>query len=455
VAKVTGISQSFPGADVNVPSAAEPRLLVESAAPGAWTWIAVAAVLLIALAAVVASLVLARRLRDARHRLAEQVAAREQAQRSLAEREGRLQTIFECQPECVKLHADDGTILAMNPAGLAMIGAQSAEQVIGKSVYEFIAPEHRERYHAVSAAVFDGRPDAMEFRLLGFRGRQRMIETRVVPMRDDAGAVVAALALTRDITERQAAEERARRHLSELARVARISSMGEMASGIAHELNQPLTAIVNHASACLRRLGIQRDRDADVIESLQEIATQGQRAGQIIRNVRNLVSRSEPCTTAVDINEVVRTMVGLAEPEAKRHGVVVRAELDAALAPVRARRIEIEQVVFNLLRNAIEAMSGPSVIATPAAAVSVATRRGADGAVEVSVQDRGSGIAAEDRDRVFDPFFTTKSDGMGMGLSISRSIIEAHEGRLTVRSNSESGVTFTFTLPAVKEAATA
>ncbi|HEY9445644.1 MAG TPA: ATP-binding protein [Burkholderiales bacterium] len=418
-----------------------------------WDWRAVAVLAAALLASCIALFALTRRLRRVRSQLKSEALARAQAERTLTEREQRLQTIFECQPECLKLQAADGTILAMNPAGLAMVGAQCAEQVVGKSVYEFIAPEHRERYHAISASVFDGRSDSMEFRLLGFNGRQRMIETRVVPMRDAAGAVVAALALTRDITERQAAEERARRHLSELARVARISSMGEMASGIAHELNQPLTAIVNHAGACLRRLRVQDDRHADVMESLEEIVTQGQRAGQIIRNVRNLVSRSEPCTMAVDINEVVRTMVGLAEPEAKRHGVLVRTELDATLGPVCARRIEIEQVVFNLLRNAIEAMGTPNV--APLSAVTVRTRSCGDTAVEVSVQDRGSGIAAEDRDRVFDPFFTTKPDGMGMGLSISRSIIEAHEGRLSVRSNPETGVTFTFTLPVVKEAAAA
>ena len=173
---------------------------------------------------------------------------------------------------------------------------------------------------------------------------------------------------------------------------------------------------------------------------------QGWRAGQIIRNVRDLVSRSEPSKTAVDINEVVRMMVTLAEPEAKRHGVIVSSHLEAALDAVCARRIEIEQVVFNLLRNAIEAMGAPGQVKP---AVTVATRSAGDGAVEVTIQDCGPGIAPVDLDRVFDPFFTTKAEGMGMGLSISRSIIEAHEGRLSVRANAGPGVTFGFTLPVV------
>jgi signal transduction histidine kinase len=151
-------------------------------------------------------------------------------------------------------------------------------------------------------------------------------------------------------------------------------------------------------------------------------------------------------------------MVDLAAPEAKRHAVVMRTELDSTLSPVCARRIEIEQVVFNLLRNAIEAMSFPNAAAAaamaPAARVTVATRRSGDGMIEVSVQDRGSGIAAEDRDRVFDPFFTTKADGMGMGLSICRSIIEAHGGEMWASPNDGPGATFLFTVQSQQEAAT-
>ena len=396
-----------------------------------------------------AAVLLWRRLARLQRELQAQARARALAERQLVDEESRLQTIFESQPECVKLHSADGTILQMNRAGVELVGAQTADQVIGRTVYEFIAPEYQEHYRAVSEAVFEGRSGSMEFRLMGLQGHQRMLETRIVPMRDAQGSIVAALALTRDITERQAAEERARRHLSELARVARIASMGEMASGIAHELNQPLAAIVNHAGACLRRLQSRPQRLDEVIASLREISTQGRRAGQIIRNVRDRVSRSEPSRSAVDLNEVVRMMAGLAEPEAKRLGVILRCAFDGALPPVPARRIEIEQVVFNLLRNAIEAMGGAGA-APPL--VTVSTRSAGDAAVEVAVEDSGPGIAPADLEHVFDPFFSTKPDGMGMGLSISRSIVEAHEGRMSVRPNRGPGVTFSFTLPiAVQE----
>lgn len=409
-------------------------------------WALISLALAVGLAGLaVLTIVLRRELVTARGRLWKEWTARAVAERALSDKEQSLQTIFESQLECVKLHDADGTILTMNQAGLDGLGARCAAQVVGTSVYNFIAPEHHERYHALSASVFKGEPDSMEFRLCCPLGNHRMFETHVVPMRDSCGSIVAALALTRDITDRRNAEERAQRHLSELARVARITSMGEMASGLAHELNQPLAAIVNYASAALRVIRNSPEKMANVVDSLEAITDEGQRAGQIIRNVRDLVSRTEPTKTPVDVNEIVRMMVMLANPEAARHGVTIKMELAAGVGVVQASKIELEQVVFNLLRNAVEAM-GFSDGATPSV-VTVSTRRSAVGSVEVAVQDSGPGIAEHEMDKVFDPFFTTKVDGMGMGLSISRSIIEAHDGRLYVRPNTDRGVTFGFTLP--------
>lgn len=393
----------------------------------------------------VVAIVLRRQLIALQGRLWAEWTARAEAERALSDKEQRLQTIFESQLECVKLHDANGTILTMNRAGIAGLGAHCAAQVVGTSVYSFIAPEHHERYRALSVSVFQGNPDSMEFRLCCPLGNHRMFETHVVPMRDTSGNIVAALALTRDITDRRNAEERAQRHLSDLARVARISSMGEMASGLAHELNQPLAAIVNYASAALRVIRTSPDKMENVLDSLEAITDEGQRAGQIIRNVRDLVSRAEPTKGPVDINDVVRMMVLLIKPEATRHGVAIQMNLAASTGVVHASKIELEQVVFNLLRNAVEAMGHAD--RTSEATVTISTRRTPVGSVEVSVQDCGPGIADDEIDKVFDPFFTTKVDGMGMGLSISRSIIEAHDGRLYVRPNEGAGVTFGFTLP--------
>lgn len=381
-------------------------------------------------------------------RLAVTATALRRAEQQYAAAEERVQLIFRSQPECMKLHSELGTIEAMNPAGLAMLDAERAEQVIGTSVYDYIAPEHHKRYREAVATVFTGASCSMKFRLIGLRGTQRLIETYVVPVRDSGGKVISAMALTRDLTKCQDAEDRAQRHLAELSRVARLASMGEMASGIAHELNQPLTAIATYAGASLRKLETSSDGAAEVNKLLMEISLQARRAGEIIRNVRRLVSRSESSTTAVDINDVVHLMTGFAEPEARQYGIVLRTELDRSNPLVCARRIEIEQVVFNLLKNSIEAMghgraSGHDVV------VSTVAKRGRS--VEISVRDSGPGIDASNLNRVFDAFFTTKTEGMGMGLAISRSIIEAHGGQLTVRRNPDQGVTFSFELPVARE----
>lgn len=402
----------------------------------------------IAVSALVASAWFIRRAASMKGRLAVTVAALRRAEQRFAESEERVQLIFRSQPECMKLHSESGTIEAMNPAGLAMLDADRAEQVIGTSVYNYIAPEFHKRYREAVATVFTGASCSMKFRLIGLQGSQRLIETYVVPVRDARGKVISAMALTRDLTKCQDAEDRAQRHLAELARVARVASMGEMASGIAHELNQPLTAIATYAGASLRKLEASNEGTAEVNKLLTEISLQARRAGQIIRNIRRLVSRSESSTTAVDINDVVQLMAGFTEPEARQYGIVLRTKLDRSNPLVGARRIEIEQVIFNLLKNSIEAMGQCTACGHD---VVVSTEVKKDGSVEISVRDSGPGINASHLTKVFDAFFTTKTEGMGMGLAISRSIIEAHGGQLAVRRNPDQGVTFSFELPAARE----
>lgn len=401
----------------------------------------------VAICALAASAFFMRRAALMKRKLAATVASLQRAEQRFADAEERLRLIFKSQPECMKVHSEAGTIEAMNPAGLAMLDAERAEQVIGTSVYDYIAPDDHQRYRETVAAVFTGASCSMKFRLNGLRGTQRLIETYVVPVRDSSGKVISAMALTRDLTKVQDAEDRAQRHLAELARVARVASMGEMASGIAHELNQPLTAIATYAGASLRKLEAGEAAN-DVKRLLGEISLQARRAGEIIRNIRRLVSRCEASTTAVDINDVVQLMAGFAEPEARQYGIVLRTELDPSEPRVCARRIEIEQVIFNLLKNSIEAMghhkgSGHDVL--------VSTAFKGSRSVEISVRDSGPGIDASDLHRVFDAFFTTKSEGMGMGLAISRSIVEAHGGHLVARSNPDRGVTLSFELPVAAE----
>jgi PAS domain S-box-containing protein len=415
-------------------------------------WIVVLASGCAAVALAVGLVAARRRLRAAEQLLQQERAARRAAEAGLDENRARLRTIIETEPECVKLQSHDGTILEMNPAGLAYTEADVPEQIVGQSVYPLIAPEDRVRYRALTDAVFEGRPATLEFRLISMKGRERIMETHAVPLRNGEGEITALLGLTRDITERRHAEEQARRHQAELARVTRLSTVGELASGVAHELNQPLAAIANHAAACQRRAAQLDALPPAMVESLDEICAQARRAGQIIRNIRELVKKGAPKRAVVDINGVVQTVARLVEPEARQRGVEVDTRLDARLPPVSADRIELEQVLLNLVKNSIEAMQGTDVARRK---VRLATSCNSQGRVAVQVHDTGPGIPGRLLDEVFNPFFTTKADGMGMGLSISKSIAEAHGGELRVHRSGGRGTTFELSLPACADVAAA
>lgn len=248
----------------------------------------------------------------------------------------------------------------------------------------------------------------------------------------------------RDVSRRKAEEERARAHQAELAHVARLATLGELAAGIAHELNQPLSAVVTFAEACLTRLQSGAADPAELLSDLQDIIAQGQRAGDIIHRLRGFVRRRQTQAAAVDPNTVVRDVLALLRAELRLSQVEVRVELGRELPPVLADRIQIEQVLVNLLRNAIEALTAAD---GPTREIVISTRR-ADGArLEFAVADNGPGLRSEEADRVGEPFFTTKERGLGLGLSISNSIVEAHGGKLWAEANPGGGAVFHFTLP--------
>lgn len=243
--------------------------------------------------------------------------------------------------------------------------------------------------------------------------------------------------------ERARSDERSRQQLAQLAHVARLATMGELASGLAHELNQPLCAIVNYAEACVELVGASSGGSEDLRRALAEVARQAQRAGEVIRRLREFVRWRDLQCEPVDVNRMVREVVGLTSVELRQCDVCVRLSLGHNLPRVLADPVQIQQVVVNLTRNACDAMS-----ATDAARrrLTIRTARVA-GAVEVALCDAGAGIPDGGGERLFEPFFSTKPDGMGMGLSISRSIIEAHGGRISAKPNRQRGATFRFTLP--------
>ncbi|RJP42493.1 MAG: PAS domain S-box protein [Phycisphaerales bacterium] len=277
--------------------------------------------------------------------------------------------------------------------------------------------------------------------LVGTLGVYRSVPTR--PDEDALAAGALAARLTAIVVERARADERAREQLAQLAHVARLATMGEMASGLAHELNQPLCAIVNFTEACVELVHRNGDHVDQIAQALSEVSRQAERAGQVIRRLREFVKRREPVRQSVDINRVVRDVVAFTGVEVRQCDVRVRVKLARRVPPVFADSIQIEQVLVNLVRNACEAMREGEA-AGKGLMIETLRRKGA---VEVAVSDGGPGIPPQMQERLFEPFFTTKRDGLGMGLSISRSILEAHEGRIWATSNRKGGTTIHFTLP--------
>lgn len=225
--------------------------------------------------------------------------------------------------------------------------------------------------------------------------------------------------------------------------VGRVSVMGELAASLAHELNQPLQAIVTYAGGLLGRLRSDGAADAAALQVLERIVAEGNRAAEIVRRVRAFVRRREPRHAPFSPAAAVADAIALTQSDARRRRIALAFEDRLGNCPVHGDAVQIEQVVLNLVRNAFDAVE---LFPDPRRQVTVALRP-IDGSIEVSVMDRGSGVPDDLMGRLFEPFFTTKAEGMGMGLAISRSIVHAHGGALAVRNNAEGGATFAFTLP--------
>ncbi len=249
------------------------------------------------------------------------------------------------------------------------------------------------------------------------------------------------LQVARDITERRQHEETSRIQQEKIQITSRLTTMGEMASSLAHELNQPLTAIANYSMGVVAMVKAGNTDMATLIPALEKTAAQAQRAGKIISRIREFVKRSEPRRQAIQLQTVIDNAVSLAEIHARKHRVAIATKIPDDLPDVLADPILIEQVLLNLLKNGLEAMD-QSAIDTLVLAVTAHDRQ-----IEISVTDHGHGLT--DPERLFEPFFSTKSEGLGMGLNICRTIIESHHGRLWATSNPEGGTIFRFTLPCV------
>ena len=291
-----------------------------------------------------------------------------------------------------------------------------------------------------------GVPFEADFRILS-NGAERWIAAKGQSVGNGPGGAMRRMGALIDITTRKNAEFEAQRHRDELAHVSRVSMMGQLASALAHELNQPLGAILRNAEAAELFLQASPPDVQELRAILADIRRDDQRAGEVIDRMRALLKRQESHWSELDLNAVTEEVAGLLRFDAEARRVKLTLELSRAVPGVRGDRVQLQQVLLNLILNAMDAMNG-----CEAGRRYVAVRvRPREDAVEVAVSDSGHGILTDNVKRLFEPFFTTRPSGMGMGLAISRTIIEAHGGRLWAENNPEGGATFYFTLPVSDE----
>ncbi len=317
------------------------------------------------------------------------------------------------------------------------------ESVLGKNIYEMYHPDsHPKLRKAIRTFRKNGEVRDLEMQLLTKEGSTLDVSANVSAIRDSEGNITGTRTIWRDISQRKKTERDLQEQRETLAHFSRVATVGEMATSLAHELNQPLAAIVSNAQAGKRILGQGSDEAERILETLEDIASDGKRAGDIIHHVRNLLKKGNVERARLDVNRVVRSVERLLHSDQRLREVDVKLDLERDLPPISGVEIQLQQVLLNLVLNASEAMSDQ----TEPRIIILRTRSTGD-KVEVSVEDRGSGIPAGKLESVFESFFTTKSKGLGLGLAISRSIIEDHCGKLTARPNPGRGTVVVFELP--------
>nr|8A7F_A Chain A, Putative Sensory box protein,Sensor protein FixL [synthetic construct]8A7F_B Chain B, Putative Sensory box protein,Sensor protein FixL [synthetic construct]8A7H_A Chain A, Putative Sensory box protein,Sensor protein FixL [synthetic construct]8A7H_B Chain B, Putative Sensory box protein,Sensor protein FixL [synthetic construct] len=355
-------------------------------------------------------------------------------------------------------HSNDGIVVAeqegnesiliyVNPAFERLTG-YCADDILYQDCRFLQGEDHDQPGRAIiREAIREGRPCCQVLRNYRKDGSLFWNELSITPVHNEADQLTYYIGIQRDVTEHQQTQARLQELQSELVHVSRLSAMGEMASALAHELNQPLAAISNYMKGSRRLLAGSSDPNTPKVESaLDRAAEQALRAGQIIRRLRDFVARGESEKRVESLSKLIEEAGALGLAGAREQNVQLRFSLDPGADLVLADRVQIQQVLVNLFRNALEAMAQSQrrelvVTNTPAA----------DDMIEVEVSDTGSGFQDDVIPNLFQTFFTTKDTGMGVGLSISRSIIEAHGGRMWAESNASGGATFRFTLPAADE----
>jgi PAS domain S-box-containing protein len=358
--------------------------------------------------------------------------------------EERWRNLFESVPVGVSMVGLHRRYVAANPAFQGMTGYSEAE-LRGLTPVDITHEDDRAASEAIIAAQIAGQPYVQHREKRYLRKDGGVIWTEVDAfLAPVAGSAPLLAGVAVDITERKRAEEGLRDARADVERMARLTTMGELTASIAHEINQPLAAIVTQSEAALRFLDRGEPDLDEVQDALSAIRQDGMRAGEVIRGLRALARKSGPQLAKLDIDDVIRQVLALVGGELRRHDVVLRTELAVDDRPVMGDRIQLQQVLLNLTMNGVEAMKG---VTERARELSISSTLAEPSSVLVAVEDTGTGLDPSAAERVFQPFFTTKSDGLGMGLAICRSIIEAHGGRLWMSPHAPHGADVRFTVP--------
>jgi PAS domain S-box-containing protein len=357
--------------------------------------------------------------------------------------EQRFRRYFELPLIGLAITSPDRRLIEVNQKLCDMFG-YSVDELTGMSWVEITHPEDVAENVRLLEQALRGETEgySMDKRFIHRKGGIVWGSLSARCVRRPDGTIDHLVLAVLDITQRKRAEQALRDAQADLAHVTRVAALGELTASIAHEINQPLGAIVNNASACLRWLAAQNLEEAR--QSAALVIADGHRASQIIGRIRALAKKAPPQKEWLDVNDTLREAITLAHSEVQRNRVALQTRLSEDVPPVRADRIQLQQVVFNLIVNAIEAMSGAT---EGPRELWVTSEKVESTAVRITVRDSGPGLDPKGLDHLFDAFYTTKPHGLGMGLAISRSIVEVHDGRLWATANDGRGATFQFTLP--------
>jgi PAS domain S-box-containing protein len=375
------------------------------------------------------------------------ISERLRAARMLEDSERRFRAIFNSTYQFIGLLNPEGTVLEVNQTALDFFGDKNTD-IVGKLFWETPwwthSPQLQKRLKDGIMEAARGKLVRFEGEHFGPEGQRIVIDTSLKPILNEQGETVLIIPEGRDITERKHAEQEAQRMQQESAHVMRLSTMGEMASGMAHELNQPLTALTSYCATALKLAREAPSMTEEFIDLLERASGQAHRAGDVIRHLREFVSKGSHDKTWVVMDDLIQGVISFIDWELRESNIQVTFLPGSPASDVFADKVQIEQVLINLIRNSIEAVREAGI---SGGQVEITTSPAAGGAIEVTVADNGPGVDPAIADSLFEPYQTSKEAGMGMGLSISRSIIEAHNGKLWFDVQRQQGALFSMSIP--------